>query len=171
MLPTWSCLLPSVTVFSPLFLPLSSFLLPPFSPHSPPPILCILSLPPPFSSNSLPAPLDWKRVDCPWRVREISESDFQASEVRRACHDVLRSRGNPASLRCQAAQSRARHRHLPPTILSWRFSEPGLLGLLENPVFVEKSSGPSFLTLQLRNRPREGCDLLRVTQLSSDTQD
>ena len=40
---------------------------------------CLLthhSHPPP-----LPTPPDWKRVDCPWRVRKIPESDFEASQV------------------------------------------------------------------------------------------
>lgn len=49
----------SLTYFFPLFLSLFSFL---------PSIL-------------VSPPLDWKRVDCPWRVWEIPESNFQASEV------------------------------------------------------------------------------------------
>lgn len=42
--------------------------------------------------------VDWKGVDCPWRVWEISESNFQASEVSVECQDMHKSaKETPAS--------------------------------------------------------------------------
>lgn len=65
-------------------LPPLSFCLCPLTRHFPPSILCLCVRP---SLPLLPTPPDWKRVDCPWRVRKISESNVQASEVSRECGD------------------------------------------------------------------------------------
>lgn len=101
-----------------------SFCLCPLTRHFPPSIVCLCVRP---SLPLLPTPPDWKRVDCPWRVREISESNFQASEVSRECGD--RNGRNPSLRQVPRGQLRAgawaRGALPPPAAPSQRFSEPG----------------------------------------------
>lgn len=91
----------SLTIFLPLFtLSLNFLLLIPsffFTHH----LSSFIFSPSLLLSLSLPTLVDWKGVDCPWRVWEVSESNFQASEVSVECQDMHKNaKETPASPKC-----------------------------------------------------------------------